>query len=213
MRGEYRSSSARVDGQSGSSPRAWGILFFDGHAQALLRFIPTCVGNTRCLSCSGPPRTVHPHVRGEYHTAIRIMHTAHGSSPRAWGILAGFEAAQREARFIPTCVGTTCGSGSGRPSRAVHPHVRGEYSRSRRIMSSRTGSSPRAWGIPGSWASDAMRARFIPTCVGNTSLLLTVISLKSVHPHVRGEYGHKAGFFSTVSGSSPRAWGIHSETD
>ncbi len=71
---------------------------------------------------------------------------------------------------------------------SVHPHVRGEYTvtkRARRIFS---GSSPRAWGIPG---EDPQLLR-----------------LPLVHPHVRGEYQAPDCQIENQHGSSPRAWGI-----
>ncbi len=51
--------------------------------------------------------------------------------------------------------------------------------------------------------------RFIPTCVGNTSFTRMGWAGRSVHPHVRGEYGVVPVVVPVVVGSSPRAWGIH----
>ena len=73
----------------------------------LQRFIPTCVGFTRCLST--PSRT------------------ATGSSPRVWGLRRKPWGEQSPLRFIPTCVGFTWhfpGYGIGN---LVHPHVCGVY--------------------------------------------------------------------------------------
>ena len=101
------------------------------------RFIPTCVGNTKCLAVNCKCVTVHPHVRGEHsfgvsaviinivHPHVRGEHdgcifagdTCCRSSPRAWGTqttgYVGFEGMP----FIPTCVGNTlsvnhCSNGS-----------------------------------------------------------------------------------------------------
>ena len=56
--------------------------------------------------------------------------------------------------------------------------------------------------------SYAEPVRFIPTCVGNTVLLVVLCSPCSVHPHMRGEYMHLTFCCSPKSGSSPHAWGI-----
>ena len=37
-------------------------------------------------------------------------------------------------------------------------------------------------------ALDGLYDRFIPTCVGNTSVSPTRTQWQAVHPHVRGEY-------------------------
>ena len=51
---------------SGSSPHAWGTQ--GDAADQLLeeRFIPTRVGNTRCVPDRDRPAPVHPHTRGEH---------------------------------------------------------------------------------------------------------------------------------------------------
>ena len=93
----------------GSSPHAWGILFFglpkgderDGsspHAWGIPhpvcrrilypRFIPTRVGHTvTCARSSAGCPTVHPHTRGAYEPTDCVTFVCHGSSPHAWGIL------------------------------------------------------------------------------------------------------------------------------
>src|SRR5262249_38548335 len=50
-----------------------------------------------------------------------------GSSPRAWGTLAQARSAVRQCRFIPACVGNTDTPTTRRPTRPVHPRVRGEH--------------------------------------------------------------------------------------
>ena len=66
MRGEYQAVRPCVVDNVGSSPHAWGILAEIGVRGFPDRFIPTCVGNTKCLlRLLGLP-AVHPHMRGEY---------------------------------------------------------------------------------------------------------------------------------------------------
>ena len=117
-------------------------------ARASERFIPTCVGTT-CIRVSGsfpnrgssprawglriifryfaPPRSVHPHVRGDYDGVVGV------------GVV--------RARFIPTCVGTTLWQLEEALYYAVHPHVRGDYGNRRQGAGGSSGSSPRAWGL------------------------------------------------------------------
>ena len=131
-----------------------------------------------------------------------------GSSPRAWGILQPHQFGHRSARFIPTCVGNTRYGRHTPPRGTVHPHVRGEYQGLRRGRLFTSGSSPRAWGIQTARPVTNKRARFIPTCVGNTVVITTHYGRIPVHPHVRGEYLRPVPILTLVGGSSPRAWGI-----
>ena len=90
----------------------------------------------------------------------------------------------------------------------VHPHVRGEYRSIALRVSFEDGSSPRAWGILPLQGGLSTIGRFIPTCVGNTTPFFERCDKRAVHPHVRGEYVKVTLFLTTLSGSSPRAWGI-----
>ena len=131
-----------------------------------------------------------------------------GSSPRAWGILAGIALDIAEERFIPTCVGNTGSVFTESAYSTVHPHVRGEYigQEEQRVFAG--GSSPRAWGILFQQFEEFNRTRFIPTCVGNTTSNGSSQSINPVHPHVRGEYQQAVDEVALGDGSSPRAWGI-----
>ena len=73
----------------------------------VVRFIPTCVGNTDLLAVVSPAIAVHPHVRGEHQSFGKSRHGAIGSSPRAWGTLRRQVDVADDDRFIPTCVGNT----------------------------------------------------------------------------------------------------------
>ena len=134
-------------------PHVRGEYAFKLQVRSLInRFIPTCVGNTGSRLAGESIIAVHPHVRGEYINGGYPAWQSPGSSPRAWGIRKSAPGRDQQMRFIPTCVGNTAAMRSAGPSGSVHPHVRGEY-RTRRIApSSKAGSSPRAWGIPISFA-------------------------------------------------------------
>ena len=209
MRGEYSSVAATLSHVSGSSPHAWGIQHGGGRQGLQLRFIPTCVGNTRQCSFASGHWSVHPHMRGEYaqpnlstffvtrfiptcvgntlQLAIcRIIHR--GSSPHAWGIRRPPPAQRPATRFIPTCVGNTRAMMRDSSVYSVHPHMRGEYSGRTPPPCSPRGSSPHAWGIQPRDGFHLLVVRFIPTCVGNTSSSAPALWSSSVHPHMRGEY-------------------------
>ena len=127
MRGEYGSGFGRRSSDFGSSPHAWGILHQVLPDELLLRFIPTCVGNTFCRRLQAAHWKVHPHMRGEYSSLEPSSFVVAGSSPHAWGI--------RMPRRFAMC------------ATPVHPHMRGEYGMSVAILLMSLGSSPHAWGI------------------------------------------------------------------
>ena len=131
----------------GSSPRMWGTHRLQQHADAVLRFIPTHVGNT--LRCSGrsAPSPVHTHVGN---TAAR--------SPRP-----------HRRRFIPTHVGNTTVSTRPFSPRSVHPHACGEHPKAQTVGFRYYGSSPRMWGTQVDYLLHQRADRFIPTHVGNTA--------------------------------------------
>ena len=170
VRGEYASTTSGRHSSAGSSPRAWGIPRRGRWPPRQSRFIPTCVGNTRRCRRRSCPRTVHPHVRGEYQGIKAGSYGADGSSPRAWGIPRPGRGHLGHGRFIPTCVGNTATPGDELLVATVHPHVRGEYAIWTAWSSRPAGSSPRAWGIHKGGGLMHTGTRFIPTCVGNTSM-------------------------------------------
>jgi len=134
--------------------------------------------------CSG---SVHPHVHGELTTAALLTLRERGSSPRAWGTLVTPGLPPVSYRFIPTCMGNSK-VGRGRIDEVtVHPHVHGELPRSQISEIAPCGSSPRAWGTRDTPIYKIGRARFIPTCMGNSTKTPTGPSACSVHPHVHGE--------------------------
>ncbi len=130
-----------------------------------------------------------------------------GSSPRAWGRRFTTRWPPRPSRFIPTCVGQTAASCSGRARPSVHPHVRGADGAPCAPTQARLGSSPRAWGRLELTAGDNWPDRFIPTCVGQTVWHVHSSRSKTVHPHVRGADVIVFPSIAADCGSSPRAWG------
>ncbi len=193
---------------SGSSPHPWGIRDDAVPHRVEYRFIPTSVGNTRqwgALYLCGP---VHPHIRGEYFLYHRSHPGSHGSSPHPWGIRFPFTLGGTHGRFIPTSVGNTVERIAEMDTRAVHPHIRGEYETGRRRTSRGDGSSPHPWGILDPKVTDPIIERFIPTSVGNTCMIRERYRYFTVHPHIRGEYQTLKPPKPLIPGSSPHPWGI-----
>lgn len=87
-------------------------------------------------------------------------------------------------------------------------HACGEYTLPPYYALASTGSSPRVWGIPDHQPRGEWFRRFIPTCMGNTSGNIPVLTPGTVHPHVYGEYAPTAAEHAEQQGSSPRVWGI-----
>jgi hypothetical protein len=115
-------------------------------------------------------RPVHPRVRGERISRAMMSGGESGSSPRAWGTQRISVAAGARDRFIPARAGNTRTCRPCRGRRMVHPRVGGEHRRALRVSLIVDGSSPHARG---SLAGKLPRPqyRFIPTCVGNTTIL------------------------------------------
>jgi len=130
-----------------------------------------------------------------------------GSSPRSWGTPLPCGLAACLGRFIPTLVGNAGRTRAPDPARSVHPHARGERSRTIDSGIAITGSSPRSWGTRHAEAAPQAEGRFIPTLVGNAGAAAANAASGSVHPHARGErVGAQCGHHGT-GGSSPRSWG------
>ena len=148
VRGAHWVIGGRPGGRAGPSPRAWGSPALPLHRVHPGRSIPTCVGLTADLDNQPVPASVHPHVRGAHHTAAKSAYEEYGPSPRAWGSLSGYRWFKYGVRSIPTCVGLTRCSRTGRSRSAVHPHVRGAHPVPETDRHRDDGPSPRAWGSP-----------------------------------------------------------------
>ena len=133
--------------------------------------------------------------------------TADGSSPRMWGTRKSSRRLRWAGRFIPTHVGNTRRRRSGSCPGSVHPHACGEHLNYKPLRIIFIGSSPRMWGTQRRSGSGRIMARFIPTHVGNTSLLNHSIFSLPVHPHACGEHFTATFITPFLLGSSPRMWG------
>ncbi len=191
----------------GSSPRMWGTHRLQQHADAVLRFIPTHVGNT-CLRGTAPaPHPVHPHACGEHTWLFPPSNPTCGSSPRMWGTRVYPGAGAVPRRFIPTHVGNTPGKRRRCSLPPVHPHACGEHGSGGSAPVTPCGSSPRMWGTRARLCRRHPLARFIPTHVGNTAFWVSSVARISVHPHACGEHLVPTRRRPLHDGSSPRMWG------
>ena len=132
-----------------------------------------------------------------------------GSSPHAWGPLAGDEVELHHARIIPTRVGTTSSTRFRRPRARDHPHTRGDHfwpAGPRRLPE---GSSPHAWGPPALERLHGEGIGIIPTRVGTTCIRAHIFFRLWDHPHTRGDHFDLIKQTFVFPGSSPHAWGPH----
>ena len=104
-------------------------------------------------------------------------------------------------------MGTTKPVSSLRDVFTVHPHARGDDSRSSKAGKSRVGSPPRPWGRRASTLIGRFPVRFTPTPVGTTEITIVFQLLQSVHPHARGDDGINFALLIFAVGSPPRPWG------
>ena len=126
MRGELEIFHSLPHLLHGSSPHAWGTRLPKRSNGSLIRFIPTCVGNSRNIPVLPFSSPVHPHMRGELLRFHGGGWAYDGSSPHAWGT-------PMDGRTNPA-------------SASVHPHMRGELAVDAWNAKGSTGSSPHAWG-------------------------------------------------------------------
>ncbi len=173
----------------GSPPRVWGTLGSAAVDLDIRRFTPTCVGNTQRTLISVLAISVHPHVCGEHENRGGNLSGSAGSPPRVWGT------PHHRRRSLP--------------APTVHPHVCGEHIETAVTTYLRSGSPPRVWGTPLHSAPFIGTLWFTPTCVGNTSLVVSLHALPSVHPHVCGEHFSVPVPEKAIDGSPPRVWGTH----
>ena len=153
---------------SGSPPRAWGRRCHQCQGRLRYRFTPTRVGTTFGRRPWGTCWAVHPHARGDDSGITAIDDTFRGSPPRAWGRRLRPGGTQRDRRFTPTRVGTTCLMAYYGSRGSVHPHARGDDVTESVASTTARGSPPRAWGRLVQAFPFIPSLRFTPTRVGTT---------------------------------------------
>ena len=168
LRGEHLPYFFRASAHSGSSPPTRGTrrLAMPRHFQT--RFIPAYAGNTLTRHGTNTLFTVHPRLRGEHASQIRVSLGAEGSSPPTRGTPASVQRCCQVMRFIPAYAGNTGPWRRRRRHRSVHPRLRGEHVLAGDGVGGRGGSSPPTRGTQAADPRPGVSARFIPAYAGNT---------------------------------------------
>ncbi len=171
------------------------------------RFTPACAGKINDPYEAMRYVAVHPRVRGEDDAALANDPMANGSPPRARGRWRRGLNNQRRLRFTPACAGKMPQIRALRRRNTVHPRVRGEDCGASNRCASACGSPPRARGRCDFLICHFSFSRFTPACAGKILNWMPGITMKPVHPRVRGEdIGNSRGPFPS-RGSPPRARG------
>ena len=145
-------------------------------------------------------------MRGKLRLLPNDSQSTGGSSPHAWETRWNAPKRVLVPRFIPTCVGNSCGLFSTSLLIAVHPHMRGKLFLVMCLIACMVGSSPHAWETHIRWCNHCWLTRFIPTCVGDSPKPILAAGIQPVHPHMRGRlFLTKCGNLFQ-HGSSPHAW-------
>ena len=188
VRGEHVPDSTLSSIVIGSSPRPRGTRHRCGRRHGGRRFIPASAGNTRPTRPRRSSSSVHPRVRGEHGACRRPSGARRGSSPRPRGTQRHRLGPRPAQWFIPASAGNTARRRSTRPTRPVHPRVRGEHLGTSVGTGLASGSSPRPRGTHRRDRGRTHPDRFIPASAGNTCRAPPARARSTVHPRVRGEH-------------------------
>ena len=132
----------------GLSPRVWGSHTAKIPVQAVVRSIPTCVGQPPHATCPAIPAAVYPHVCGAAFRRRYGRCSPPGLSPRVWGSPGQLAQPASLCGSIPTCVGQPLAVPSHDAMNTVYPHVCGAANNMMYSYKENKGLSPRVWGSP-----------------------------------------------------------------
>ena len=152
--------------------------------------------------------SVHPHIRGVYGSLWSGFSLVSGPSPHTWGLPLIFPLSLWDPRSIPTYVGFTRNRRARVFMWPVHPHIRGVYFIKHAQKVRLCGPSPHTWGLHATGGDLSAIPRSIPTYVGFTSTVTSLLGSLAVHPHIRGVYGHLRLLKAVHIGPSPHTWGL-----
>ena len=191
----------------GSSPRERGTLFGVRVAVQIGRIIPARAGNAYAMERVVDGHADHPRASGERVHAKAAKVNIDGSSPRERGTHHTPETPTPPDRIIPARAGNARAGISTASVRADHPRASGERRPSALRSFSRSGSSPRERGTPGSVRRRRHLLRIIPARAGNAPRRGPPPTATPDHPRASGE--RNAGKILTLHGygSSPRERG------
>ena len=197
----------------GSSPHTRGTL--DGGLPPCLitRFIPAYAGNAPAIAALRTPLPVHPRIRGERISRLKLVALTYGSSPHTRGTPHPGDIHQQRIRFIPAYAGNAMTRMFLWDTTAVHPRIRGERPYTAHASERSAGSSPHTRGTPGPLEFTRPAARFIPAYAGNAWSASSSRARRSVHPRIRGERKSCCADRSFRRGSSPHTRGTPAGLD
>ena len=147
-RGVYVDAGPRSGLVVGSSPLARGLLYSSQNSSVRPRIIPARAGFTTAGRLGFMSTKDHPRSRGVYCGAISITLDTGGSSPLARGLLMRLILARARGGIIPARAGFTPTHREWPRAAEDHPRSRGVYVASAGFLSTQTGSSPLARGLP-----------------------------------------------------------------
>ena len=218
-----------MDGNTGSSPLARGLLFAlctlqEGLGSSPLarglrpgpdllgrarRIIPARAGFTSAGGRRSRRPPDHPRSRGVYSMPRQVGKTYTGSSPLARGLRGVRVLRNRQSGIIPARAGFTSSPAAPRRNAPDHPRSRGVYQAGALCCRQVGGSSPLARGLLPTEPLPRWWGRIIPARAGFTIKGPSSLEGKTDHPRSRGVYTPVLAATSARSGSSPLARGLH----
>ena len=198
----------RTTPRRGSSPLARGLRSTAAWAAAAAGIIPARAGFTHRRPPDRGPRGDHPRSRGVYQPLCRGITRKTGSSPLARGLRQRVLERPHHERIIPARAGFTKPTTPRRFPMRDHPRSRGVYNPVIPEVSSLSGSSPLARGLPVCARSVPARGRIIPARAGFTDPCGLPAPQRRDHPRSRGVYGCTVVHRGGAPGSSPLARGL-----
>ena len=188
IHGEYLGNVWLVNLTRGSPPHTWGIRVRQGLALTIQRITPTYMGNTWLAWWFCSRSLDHPHIHGEYCSAVSSCSTVPGSPPHTWGIPMISGSSTICLRITPTYMGNTSPKVAPPVASKDHPHIHGEYQIPLAFYRDHPGSPPHTWGILLPLKSSEQISRITPTYMGNTKEVVVNQFGIVDHPHIHGEY-------------------------
>ena len=154
-------------------------------------------------------RRDHPRSRGVYTPCSAAWASRAGSSPLARGLQPAPTSEPAPAGIIPARAGFTDPAVPRRRRRQDHPRSRGVYASALASLSSGSGSSPLARGLPPTPPPHGAGDGIIPARAGFTGSWWFRGSSFGDHPRSRGVYRNPPRSVFSITGSSPLARGLH----
>ena len=149
----------------------------------------------------------HPHIHGEHPSANRLHDRPSGSPPYTWGALGWLQSRKTAERITPIYMGSTLVNVVLQVCPRDHPHIHGEHTQSKIVLSTMTGSPPYTWGAPLEVCMEFYRPGITPIYMGSTGTSSGTRLGCRDHPHIHGEHQNQTSVDRWGLGSPPYTWG------